>query len=221
MRVDDHPRRLARRSHVAHVEARVVLPHRADAGQQRAGALAPGVAVDARGLAGDPLAGAVGQRGAAVERDRGLQAQPRQAALHARDEADVERARLVGTGTVDDVDAGGGEPRCALAGDERIRIAHRHHDAADAGGDQRVGAGWRAAVVRAGLERDDDRRAAHVDAARGSVAQGHDLGVRAARFLRVAAARDGSVGRDDDAADARVRAPTGRSTVRQARVPRA
>ena len=71
------------------------------------------------------------------------------------------------------LDAGRGEPGRALAGDERIRVAHRHHHAADAGGDERVGAGRRAAVVRAGLERDDDGGAAHVGAARGGVAQGH------------------------------------------------
>ncbi len=87
-----------------------------------------------------------------------------------------------------DDDAGGGEPRRALPGDQRIRIAHGDDDAADAGGDQRVGAGRRAAVVRARLERDVDGRAAHVVAARRRVAQGHDLGVRAAGLLRVAAA---------------------------------
>jgi hypothetical protein len=100
-----------------------------------------------------------------VERDRGLEAQPGPAALHARDEADVELARLVFARADDDLDAGRGEARGALAGDERIRIAHRHHHPADAGGDERIGARRRAAVVRAGLEADDDGGAAHVGAA--------------------------------------------------------
>ena len=67
--------------HQPHVEPRVVGQHGADAGQHRAGARAPGVAVGARGLAGDPLADAVGQRGAAVQRRRHLQPHPRPAAL--------------------------------------------------------------------------------------------------------------------------------------------
>ena len=162
------------------------------------------MAVGARRLAGDPLADAVVERGAAVERDRGLEAQPRPAALHARDEADVELARFAFAGPEDDLDAGGGEARRALAGDERIRIAHRHHHPADAGGDERVGAGRRAAVVRAGLEADDDGGAAHVGAARGGVAQRHHLGMRPAGFLGVAAADDAAVAVDDDAADARI-----------------
>ena len=204
-RVDDHAQRLARGGDEANVEPRVVLAHRADAGQDRARALAPGVAVGARRLAGDPLAGAVGERRAAVERDRRLQAQPRAAALHARDEADVELARLLAAAAPFDGDAGGLEPRRAAAGDERVRVAQGDDDAADAGGDERVGARRRAAVVRARLERDVDGRAADVDAARRGIAQRHHLGVRAARFLRVAAAGEPAVGADDDAADARVR----------------
>ena len=50
-----------------------------------------------------------------------------------------------------------------------------------------------------------DGRAADVGAARGRVAQRHDLGVGTACFLRAAAAGDAAVGGDDDAADARVR----------------
>ena len=188
----------------ANVEARIVLAHRADAGQDRARALAPGVAVGARRLAGDPLAGAVGERRAPVERDRRLQAQPGPAAFHARDEADVELARLLAAAAPLDGDAGGLEPRRAAPGDERVRVAQRDDDARHAGSDERIGARRRAAVVRARLERDVDRRAANVDAARRGIAQRHRLGVRAARFLRVAAAGEPAVGADDDAADARI-----------------
>ena len=56
-------------------------------------AAAPGVAVGARVGAGDPLAGAVGQRGAAVQRRGDLHAHPRAPAFHAREEPDVELAR--------------------------------------------------------------------------------------------------------------------------------
>ena len=42
--------------HGAHGELRIVLQHRADAGEDRAGARAPGVPVGARRLAGDPAA---------------------------------------------------------------------------------------------------------------------------------------------------------------------
>ena len=114
-RIDDHAQRLARARDQAHVEARIVVAHGADAGQHCAGALPPGVAVGARRLAGDPLAGAVVERGAAVERDRRLQAQPRPAALHARDEADVELARFRAARARLDGDAGRREARRALA----------------------------------------------------------------------------------------------------------
>ena len=55
MAVDHDALRLARRRHRAHRELRIVLPHGADAGQDRAGARAPAMAVGARHLAGDPL----------------------------------------------------------------------------------------------------------------------------------------------------------------------
>ena len=203
-RIDDHAQRLAGGGDEPHVEPRIVVEHRADAGEQGAGALAPGVAVGARRVAGDPLADAVVERAAAVERDRGLEPQPGPTALHARDEADVELAGFLFARTDDDLDAGGGETRGTLAGDQRIRIAHRHHHPADTGGDERLGAGRRAAVVRAGLEADDDGGAAHIDTAARGVAQRHHLGMRATRFLGVAAADDTAAAVDDDAADPRI-----------------
>ena len=177
-------------------------------GEQGAGAPAPGMAVAARRLAGDPLAGAVVEGGAAVERDRCLEAQPGPAPFHARDEADVELACSLADGAVgyvDHVDAGGGQPRRTLACHQRIRVAHGHDDAADAGGDESVRTRWRAAVVRARLERDDDRGAAHIGASGCRVAQCHHLRVRTAGLLRVAATGDAAVGSDDDAADPWIR----------------
>ena len=48
----------------------------------------------------------------------------------------------------------------ALAGDLRKRVAHGGHDAADAGADDRIGAGRRLAVMAARLQRDVERGAA-------------------------------------------------------------
>ena len=65
-----------------------------------------------------------------------------------------------------DVDAGGAQPRQALAGDLRKGVADGDDDAADAGVDQRVAARRRAAVVGAGFERDPGGGAAQVGAGR-------------------------------------------------------
>ena len=56
-----------------------------------------------------------------------------------------------------DVDAGGPQPGDALAGDRGVGIFDANHDAGDTGRDQRIGARRRAAVVRARLERGEDR----------------------------------------------------------------
>jgi hypothetical protein len=107
--------------------------------------------------AGDPLADAVGERAAAVERNRDLHAHPGALALHAREESDVELARLIAERPFHHLDAGTAQARQALAGDERVRIFDRVDDSADAGRHQRVTARRRAAVVRAGFERDEHR----------------------------------------------------------------
>jgi len=186
----------------AHIEPRVVALHGADARQHRARPLAPDVAVSARSLAGDPLAHAVVERGAAVERDRRLHAQPRPAALHAREEADIDLARLVGEQADLNGDARRTQARNALACNQRVRVGHRDHDARDAGLDQRVAAGRRAAVVRAGFQAHAGRCAPHRLAVRSGVAQGHDFRVRSAGLLGVAAADHAAIGAGDDAADA-------------------
>ena len=108
-----------------HVEPRIVIEHRPDTGQHGARALAPRMAVDACGLAGDPLACAVVQRGAPVERSRDLHAHPGPCAQHAREESDVQLARLVGEHTDVDRDAGGTQARDALPRDQRVRVAPR------------------------------------------------------------------------------------------------
>ena len=71
-----HHMRLARGGHFADIQARVVVQHRANAGQHRTGARPPRVAIGARSRRGDPLAGAVQQCRGAVQRCRRLEANP-------------------------------------------------------------------------------------------------------------------------------------------------
>jgi hypothetical protein len=203
--VDHHQMRLARCLDQPHVQLRVVLEHRADAGQHRAGPGAPGVAVGARGLRGDPLAHAVVKAGLAVERSGNLHAYPGALADHAAEEADVELARGGGAGANLDLHARGPQALEALAGDQRVRVGQRGDDAAHARRDQRIAARAGAPVVRAGLERDVGRRALDRAALRSGVAQRHHLGVRTAGLLRVALAEHTAFGIAQHAAHARVR----------------
>ncbi len=138
---------------MAHVQPWIVVEHGADAGQHGAGAPAPGVAVGARLGAGDPLAGAVEQCGATVQRRRDLHPHPGALALHAREEADVDVARGVGDVGVGhlDLDAGRAQARDAFARYLREGVAHRDDDTAKTGFDEGVAARRCAAVVGAGL----------------------------------------------------------------------
>ena len=102
---------------------------------------------------GDPLAGAVVQGGLAVQGSRDLHAQPGRLAHHPAEEAEVEFARFGGAGADLDLDAGGAQPREALAGHQRVGVWQGGHDLADAGAGQGVAAGAGAAVVGAGLQR--------------------------------------------------------------------
>ncbi|KAG0163496.1 hypothetical protein DFQ30_011482, partial [Apophysomyces sp. BC1015] len=93
--VDQHAQRLARRIHRAYRHVRVVLAHRADAGEDRACAGAPCMPVSARGAGGDPLALAARQCGAPVQCRRELEPDPRNAARHPRHETDIQLLGLV------------------------------------------------------------------------------------------------------------------------------
>jgi hypothetical protein len=155
-------------------------------------------------LRGDPLAGAVVQRRAAVQRRCHLETQPGPPAQHAREEADVQFARGLGQQAGLHRDAGAVQGLDAGAGHLRERVAHRHHHAGHAGLDERQHARRRAAMVGAGFQRHVHRGAARIVAAGAGVAQGHDLGMRVAGGLRVAAADDPPVRAVDDAAHARV-----------------
>jgi len=94
--VDHHQMRLSGRVQPAHVELWIVFEHGANAGQHRAGACAPGVPIQSRLGASDPLALPVLQRGLPVDRRGDLHAHPGQAALHAAEKTDVESASQQG-----------------------------------------------------------------------------------------------------------------------------
>ena len=114
----------------------------------------------ARGLAGDRRRAAAGKAGLAVGRDRELEHHMRAAVLHAADVAGMRPPRLVGADADLDHDARFGHPPMAGARDLRIGIDQRGDHPRDAGRDDGVGAGRRLAVMRAGLERHVERRAA-------------------------------------------------------------
>jgi hypothetical protein len=101
----------------------------------------------------------------------------------------------------DDRDPGAAEPRRAAATDARVGIADAEDDAADAGGENRLGARRRAAMVVAGLERHEQGGAARP---RPGLPEGLDFAVRGAGAAVIAPADDAAFG-DDDRADAGIR----------------
>ena len=139
--------------------------------------------------------------GFAVGRDRELEHDVGPAVAHAPDVAGMIAPRLLGADADLDRDARRAQPRVARARDFGIGIFERRDDARNAGGDDGVGAGRRLAVMRAGLERDVERRAAR---RRAGAAQGFDLGMRPAAGLGPAAADNDAV-LDDHRADRRIR----------------
>ena len=124
----------ARRRRVAHGEARVVGAHGAGADEDRVALGAQGVGVGPGLGAGDPLAGAVGRRGAAVERRGQLQHHVGAAGAAVVQVRGEQRLGLGARGRRP-------RPRCpplAAAsmpwpGDDGVRILDGHHDPADAG----------------------------------------------------------------------------------------
>ena len=199
-RIDDDLERLPGRIDAAHVELRVVVPDGAEASQERAGARPPAMPVLPRCFSGDPLALAVGERGAPVEAHRDFHAHPRPAARHAGDEANVELARLVLHRPALDRN-----PCCAQLGeartcDPRIRILNRRHHASDAGIDDRVSARRGAAVMAAWFQVHVEGCAART---RPGCLQCQRLRVRHPGALMPARADDRPV-LDHDATDARI-----------------
>ena len=200
--VEHHPDRRARlEAGQAAGQRRIVGERGAAADHDRVVGRAQPVAARPRRLAGDPSAGAGPGRDAPVERGRELQGHERPAGALLEEEAGVQRLGLGAHQPEVDLDPGLPQLRDALAVDPPVGAERRGDHPAHAGVDQRHGAGRRAAVVRAGLERDVDRGA---ERARAGPAQRLDLGVRPAARLGPAAAHDAAV-LDHHAADRGVR----------------
>ena len=169
-----------------------------------ADARAPRMTIATRGLARDPLALPVGERTLRIETGSDLHADPGAPGGHARNEADVDLARLVGHDTALHRNAGGAQAFEALTRNQRIGVFHRRDHARDAGRDQCVRARRRAPEMTAGLERHAGGRTARIEATRFRVVERFDLCVRTAGRLRRAFADDRAV-LDEHASHARVR----------------
>jgi hypothetical protein len=153
----------------------------------------------------EPSAAAVGRRRPAVERRRQLEDHPRSAGP-AVVEVGLELLGHLGPqATGLDGDTGVAEAGEPGPGDERVGIGHGHHDPADPGLDQGVGARAGPPGVGARLEGDVGDGAARLGLAAGGPGrvEGDDLGVAASRGLGGTGV-DRPVGRDDHGADPRV-----------------
>ena len=154
----------------------------------------------ARLRAREPGRGAalVGDRG--LDRDRELEGGPREIARGRMKERGVELARVRFEHSGVDLDAFGAQDRAAAPRCLR-GIGDCEHDALHAGGENRVRAGRRLAVVAAGLERDVQRCSSRPLA---GCPKGDDLRVRLAEARVNALAHDLTFA-NDDGADHRVR----------------
>ena len=149
---------------VRSVSTAIVGQHGADAGENRVGIVADLLHVRAGAFAGDPAGVVLGRGDLAVQRQRGFQRHQREAGAHGMDEGFVQlrglaRAYSDATSTVT---AGVVQAAESLAGNWRIGIFHGGDHARHARLHQRVGAGRRAALMRARLQRDVERRAARL-----------------------------------------------------------
>ena len=180
----------------------------ADAGEDAVGAVAEELNFVTRGWAGEPeglFGGAVcGRWGEfAVGRERGFEGDERTSMLNEMGEGVVLPARLILLDAEVDFDAGVAKFLHASAADERVGVEGGDHGAGYAGGDERVGAGRCAAVVRAGFEGDVGGGALGADAASCRLFEGDDLGV-IALLVEVRTFADDEIFAGEDAADLRV-----------------
>ena len=152
-------------------------------------------------IAGEPLAFAVGQRGFAVKRGGEFEGDKWPPRGDAAEKSPVEPLGFFFADAFGDGDACRLQAGNALPGNERVRVAAGDDGTGDARGNQRVGAGRGASLVRAGLKGDVGGGAACFLA---RFSQRVGFGVRFAR-ADVPAFADGFVAFDEDAADARVR----------------
>ena len=201
--VDDNAqRRLVRQfGRVTRGQAGVIADDAAGAGDDGVGGEAVVMHVGARRFAGNPLAFAVGECGFAIERGGEFDGNKRASCGDAAEETTVEHLRLFFTNTFSNFNASRLQAGDALSGNERVGVAAGDDDAGDTGGNQRVGTGRGAALMRAGFEADVGGGATGGSA---RFAQGVRFGVRLTG-ADVKAFADGFTAFDDHAADARVR----------------
>ena len=150
---------------------------------------------------GDPLAFAAGHRRAAVQRGAQLQLHPGKTGAHPLQKALIQRFRFVHHQPMADLNAGLLQAIQTAPRHLRVRILHRGDHAADAGGNQRIAAWRRTAMVAAGLKSDVGGGAARLFA---SHAQGVHFSMRLAGAIVKPLADDLTVFHND-AADVRVR----------------
>jgi len=118
-------------------------------------------------------------------------------------EGQVEGAGALLAGAEGDADTGFLEDSEAATADEGVGVRGGDDDAADAGLNERLGAGAGAAMMGAGLEGDKGGGAADIVAARGGLLQRSDFGVVAVGEEVGAFTEDAGfgAGRGEDAAD--------------------
>jgi hypothetical protein len=186
---------------VADGERRVVGPDRPGTDDDRVALGPQRVGVGAGLGAGDPLAGAIGGGGPAVEGGGQLQDDPGPAGRPVLQVGGELRGDLAGGDADIDRDAGRPQAFDTAPRHPRVGIGHPHDDPGDPGGDEGIGARAGPSGVRARFERDVGGRPPAPLARR---RQRGDLGVRAAGRGGGAGERL-AVGGDEHAADPRVR----------------
>ena len=141
-------------------EATVVGEDSADAGEDRVGMMTQGLHMSSGFFACDPSAIVFRSRDFTVQRDSSLKRHERPACAHKVQKSFVKfggasrvfRRKL-------DVNAGVAKLSESSSTNEWVGVFHRCDDAADAGCDDRIGAGRRATLMGMRFERDIHRRA--------------------------------------------------------------
>ena len=202
---DDAQRRAPRQARQPHGEGGVVGARRSDAHHDGVRMHPPQMHGPVRDGAGDAQAIPGGARREAILGAGELEAHRRAPLGDAQDMAEMIARRFRAEHPGRQCEAGGLDQAMAAPGDAGIRIRDRRHDPREPRGDDRVGAGRRAAVMRAGLQGDVERRAAR---RRAGHRQGLGLGMRPAARRRRALADDALLPgrpRHHDGADGGVR----------------
>ena len=152
-------------------------------------------------FAGDPLARAVVERGFSVQAGGDFHAQPRTAATHTRNKADIQFLRLAFEQTDGSLKTRVRQGSQASACHQRVGVCHCSHYPCDAALDKGRGAGRGASRVIARFQRDIGRRAA---CSFSCAAQGVHFRVGLAGAFMPAFTDDYAIAYDN-AADSRVR----------------